>query len=464
MAPQLFPEPEDGAETPAPRFRQKIILQGKVMGNYIVTVQYDLPYEGLEVGESEEVDIPSLMIDDVVREQGVFAVYRDQVLQVNEQAERLEPIDIRELPAGVERKDVFLAFKYLTHPYRLALTVEKHEYLEVLMAVVLHQHVITVLNDEGVARVEVILTMKNNGLQFLSLKLEPGADGEPVRPDSLEIWTRGRNNAFVRKSEIPQAGADGEILVKMPPGAGPEDVFFVKLVYPVMRDLPGAIFHDQEFASPRIQGGGVPVQGTTWYVYPPVGTKITQTGGSLNLLTGSDSWWSAVVSSFPEVFQTGRNRFNTRNRPGANMPAGISELAPAGQNAIVFGGRAIDPRVEVTFANPSTFVFLKVLVLLGTIAIGAFGLRNAKRGARVAFTTFCIAFPLLLIPIAASGLAEILTALMIAGLLVGLFWCGRATWPCLGGALMRIRGRKPEEQAVPEGEADCAGEAEEEGE
>ncbi len=448
-------EPGEGEETPEPRFRQQIILQGKVMGNYVVTVQYDLPYEGLQVGESEMVSIPELVIEDVVREQGIFAVYRDQVLQVNSNSDRLEPIDIRELPAGVARKDVFLAFKYLTHPYELSLNVEKHEYLEVLMAVVLHQHLITVLNDEGAGRSEVILTMKNNGLQFLSLLLEPGEDGDPVRPDSLSIWTRARNGRFQRKSEIPQAGANGEILVKMPPGAGPEDVFFVKLVYPLKRDLPGMIFHDQTFAAPVIQGGAVPVQGTTWYVYPPVETKITQTGGSLELLSGGDSWWSAVVASFPEMFNAGRNNFNTGTGSRRGLPQGISELAPANQNPIVFGGRTIDPTVQVTFAHPPTFVFLKVLVLLGTLAFGVFGLRRAKRGARVFFTTFCIAFPLLLIPIAATGMAEVLTALLIGGLLAGMFWCAKATWPCCIGAIERLRSAK---DADAEGGTDPEGE------
>lgn len=455
-------KPEEGEEAPEARFLQKIILQGKVMGNYVVTVQYDLPYDGLEVGESELVSIPELIVLDVVREQGVFAVYRDQVLQVNAKPDGLEPIDIRELPAGVDRQDVFLAFKYLNHPYGLSLNVEKHEYLEVLMAVVLHQHLITVMNDEGAARVEVILTMKNNGLQFLSLLLEPGEDGDPVRPDSLELWTRGGNNQFVRKSEIPQAGANGEILVKMPPAAGPDDVFFVKLVYPQKRDLPGWIFHDQMFVAPVIQGGAVPVQGTTWYVYPPVETTITQTGGSLEVLNDDDSWWSAVVGSFPEMFAAGRNDLRTRANANRGLPQGISELAPSNQDPIEFGGRAIDPAVEVTFASPSSFMFLKVLVLLGTLAIGVFGLRGAKRGTRVFFTTCCVAVPLLIIPVAASGMAEVLTALLIGGLLGGIFWCAKATWPCCLGAIERLRpGKKevPAKTAKPEKDGDAGGQA-----
>jgi hypothetical protein len=447
--PQQDVEAEEGTE---PRFKHNIVLQGKVMGTYVAEVQYDLPYEGLEVGASEMVDIPRLVVLDVVRETGIFAVYRDQVLQVNEDADRLELIDIRELPAQVEKKDVFLAFKYLTHPYSLKLNVEKHEYLEVLMAVVLHQHVITVLNEEGTARVEVVLTMKNNGLQFLSLKLEPGADGEPVRPDSLELWTRGRNGRFARKSEIPQAGAGGEILVKMPPGVGPEDVFFIKLVYPLRRELPGMIFHDMTFSAPEIQKGSVPVQGTTWYVYPPVGTKITQAGGSLPLLGEEDTWWGAVVASFPQVFETPTQRIDTRGGPSGNLPAGISELAPSGQTPIYFGGRALEATVEVTFVDPSTFVFLKVLVMLGTLALGTFGLRAASKGVRVGFTTISLAFPLLLIPVAARGMAEILTALLIGGLLAGMFWCGRALLPCWIGAFQKLRTTrraKPADAEVP---------------
>ncbi len=430
------------------RFRQRIVLQGKVTGTWTAAVEYDLPYEGLEVGGSTTISIPVLVVEGVKREEGVYAVYREPMLEIRAKTERVEPIDPRELPAPVDRKNVFLAFRYLSHPHSLALTVEKHAFREVLAAVVHHLHLVTALNDEGAARTDALLKITNNGLQFLSLKLEPGAVLE-----SLEVFTRAKNGAFVPRREKPQAGADGAFLVRMPPDQGPNDVFWVKLRYrPGGKGLPGLVFHRFTYAAPVVEEGRVPVVGTSWVVVLPRDVRVTGVGGSLAWLERPDSWWETVVRASPEVF-TGRTppgRARSRKPPVSLAPGLASDLDRAGGLRLTFGGRSLSPSVSVTFADPGTTVFLRVLVFLLVLGGGILGLARLAPGARTACLAGGVAVPLLLIPVASLGLADLLNSVLLGTLALVLYGWVRAFRPAAVGyaaaAYRRLRGPKAGEE------------------
>jgi hypothetical protein len=99
-----------------------------------------------------------------------------------------------------------------------------------------------------------------------------------------------------------------------------------------------------------------------------------------------------------------------------------SRFAPAGQTPLVFGGRSRAPSVEIAFAQPGFFIFTKLLVFLAVLLGGVLGLRAASGRIRGGYVLACIALPLLLLPVSAVGMAEVLTAALIGGLLAGLFW------------------------------------------
>lgn len=427
------------------RIRQRVVLQGRTTGVYELVVEYDLPYEGLATGESKTIAIPVLAPEDVKRDEGTYAVYREPMLEIEAETDRLEPIDPREVPgAGA---DVFLAFKYLVRPHALSLDVTKHEYLPVLTAVVRHLQLVTVLNEEGTARTEAVLVVKNNGLQFLSLATE-------APPDTLVIFTR-ENGTLVRRKETPQAGKDGTVLVRMPPEAGPDDTFWVKLVWSVRGELPGAIFHDLTFRAPVVQGGEVPVLGTTWYVFPPVDRTITQTGGTLTLLDRDDSWLREVGAAFTGILpgRTVRVRAGTA-RTAPVVPAEVSDLAPKDQRPLRFGGRVQEPTVEVTFASPGGFVAIRVLVFLLVLAAGVFLVVPRGGRATALFVFLGVAIPLLLAPIAAAGTAKVLSAVLFGAVLAGLYLLARDL-----SAWMAER-RKTRAAAAAAPAADAAGEEE----
>jgi len=416
------------------RFRQRIVLQGKVVGAYVVTVEYDLPY-----GEGPVV-IPVLVTEGTKREEGVYAVYREPMLSISEDGEKttsLEAMDPRELPPGIDQRSAFLAFKYLSQPHSLALTVEKHEFLPVLTAAVYQMHLVTLLNEEGTARTEVRMLLRNNGLQFLTVKLEEGA-----AVDQLEIGMR-RGRKVEWKKEIPQAGDDGAILIRIPPEAGPEETFVVRFVYSRKGELPGMIFHDLEFRAPVIEGGEVPVINTTWDVYPPVGVKITHAGGTLAWLSHRGAWYSALVRSAPQLFSSSTPGARAR-RPGAESVFGtqVRTIAPRRQSPIQFGGRVEDATVEITFANPGTFIALRILIFLGFAVGGMYLLRRAAGGTRLGYVTACVALPLLISPTATVGTAEVLVAVLLGGLVAGLYWVLKCIVEQVPGILSAFTARR----------------------
>ncbi|MEN8149428.1 MAG: hypothetical protein ABFS86_06370, partial [Planctomycetota bacterium] len=433
---------------PEGRFTQRIVLQGKVVGDYVVEVEYDLPYpEGT-------IDVPVLVTTDTKREQGVYAVYREPMLSITEHAggtKNVEPIDPRELPAGVDRREAFLAYKYLTQPHSLALGVEKHEFLPVLSAAVFQMHLVTLVNSEGTARTEVRMLVKNNGLQFLNVKLEEGA-----AVDQLDIGMR-RGRGVEWKKEIPQAGEDGAILVRIPPEAGPEETFVVRLVYSRRGELPGMIFHGLTFDAPVIEGGQVPVINTTWDVYPPSDVKITHAGGTLAWLSRGGAWYSAVVRAAPDLYAGSRP--GGRARPEAVFGGTVRSIAPKGQRPIQFGGRVEEATVEVTFANPRTFVFLRILVFL-LVAVGGLWLfRAATGGRRLGYVTACVAAPLVLAPVASVGTAETMASVLLGGLIAGLYWVLKEVVAPLPGILKSVTERAPEPAPVEEAPVEAPEEA-----
>jgi hypothetical protein len=397
-------------------FRQKIVLQGKVLGDYLVEAEYDLPYSSvLKTGDLVVTAIPTLAVENAVRDQGFYAVWRDPALEIDAITDNVEPVDPRELPAGVEKADVFLAFKWLTRPHGLELSIVKHDVLPVLAAVIHHQHIVTVLNEEGTARTELVLALTNNGLQFLTLALPDGA-----RPETLELWIPDGSGRYTSRKETPQAGAGGTILVRMPAGVGPESRFYVKLTWARTGKVGGLLFHSFRFEAPRVEDGKVPVLGTTWFVYPPPDVKVTAAGGTLAWLERETTWWSRIVAAFPEVFGArGLSVRQTASAPGAGLPKGISELAPAAQSRVAFGGRSRGPAVEIAYAAPGAFTtFLAFLFLLWP-AVGVFLLRKRCRASKTAFVTLGIAVPLLFIPLGAPGTAEALHAVLLGALLCG---------------------------------------------
>ena len=94
----------------------------------------------------------------------------------------LDRIDIQDIPyelANMSERPLLFGFRYLRHPYNLAMTITRHEELPVISTVIDMASVIVVVMEDGKLLTKVVYTMRNTWKQFLELELPPDS----------EIWT-----------------------------------------------------------------------------------------------------------------------------------------------------------------------------------------------------------------------------------------------------------------------------------
>jgi len=84
---------------------------------------------------------------------------------------------------------LFLAFKYLRHPYNVTLDIQKHKEMPVISSVVDMASGITLFTEDGKIVHQISYTVRNTWKQFMELSLPKGSElwgafvaGEPVKP------------------------------------------------------------------------------------------------------------------------------------------------------------------------------------------------------------------------------------------------------------------------------------------
>ncbi len=207
----------------------KVTTQSKVLGDFALTLSYETARAQAKPGESTPVALREIRALNVFRETGQIAVVKDGNIEiVKNEAKGLELIDPKELGPSLPRENVFLAWKYSTHPIALQLDVSKNLYLEVPTALVSYAVLASVIAEDEAETTEAIYWMRNNGQQFFSVQL-PGkgarllsdayVEGEPQQPSHRP----DRNELLIR---LPARGAVGE-------------AFPVRFVYEVPSPHPG---------------------------------------------------------------------------------------------------------------------------------------------------------------------------------------------------------------------------------
>jgi hypothetical protein len=171
----------------------RVELQGKVRGEYILTVTWELPVSA----GTNLVQLSGVQALGVERETGSLALVARPPLQVTDKSstELLSRIDVAELPAWGGRADsaTVLAFRYLRPGYILAVEARRFEEAEVLQALIDSARMTTVVADDGQVMTSLALSVRNNGRQHLEIELPPRSTvwsvfvgGDPVRPSKRE--------------------------------------------------------------------------------------------------------------------------------------------------------------------------------------------------------------------------------------------------------------------------------------
>jgi hypothetical protein len=369
-----------------------VALQAPVLGAAVLRAEYDVPQQPLAVGGSRKLDVPALRVLGVEREQGWYEVTRDPALSVEGEAKGLEYADAREVPDWARSSDAFLAWRRLSHPHSLALSVAKHEAVPILQAVVNALALDTLVGGGMVALTEARMDVQVNGLQYLRVELPGGAQIESAEVDGRPVSPRIEN---------------GVLLLPCPAGKSRDDRFGVRLVY--REETPDAA--DRWFAvkltAPRVPDALL--QATAWTTWAPPDATLFSGGGNLR---PAEQWsvFAVVLDALERVFNLPPQAGRPTTRGGA-LPPQVT-LAIAGRRPFSFQRTGEDAVLEARFIPSLAAGAIAVLCGLAVLGVGWW---LAKRGVSVfLFGLVVAAAAIAFYPSAAPGLRSSLAAMTAA--------------------------------------------------
>lgn len=274
-----------------------VYLNFGVKGNYILNLSYERKIgEGSVVAQVPWVRVAGAGIE---REKGYFglAAATNVELAVNK-IEHAALIDIKELPSsiwGLTSNPILLAFKYLNHPFSIAIDVTKHEELPVLVAAIDSVDYVTLQTDEGKSLTKAIYQVRNNVKQFVHLILPNNAKlwsvfvaGKPVKP------AKDKNGSILIPLEKSQL--EGESLTQFP----------VEIVY--LDNLPKmGLMGNFKLNLPQTD---IPISSLSWSVYLPLDYAYFNFGGDVKQDMRA-SWGVGAATKMRAVSEhQGRRRYD----------------------------------------------------------------------------------------------------------------------------------------------------------
>ena len=235
----------------------RVELQNKVRGTYQLTVSW----EQARAGTNSSIEFAGLETIGTERETGAVVFLTKPPLQVVEKAasEQLIRIDSRELPdwAGVSTSVAnpraeapVLIFRCLRPGYKLTVEAKRFEDAAALQALVDNARLTTVVADDGQMMTEMVLGIRNNGLQHLEIEL----------PNGSTVWS-----AFVGGQPVRPSQRNGKLLLPMERSDVDDNPIAVELIYVSAERFPRRK-GDVNFISPKLD---VPLKNARWELYLP---------------------------------------------------------------------------------------------------------------------------------------------------------------------------------------------------
>jgi hypothetical protein len=140
-----------------------------------------------------------------VRETGFIGIELNTSAEVQvAEKEGLEEVAVQKLPPALFNKSVkplIFGFKYLKHPYSVALDVKKHEKVAVPIATIDSGSVVTLFTEDGKVVHRLVYQIRNSAKQFLEIAL----------PEHADVWSVTVGNKPVESS----INAQGKLLVPL---------------------------------------------------------------------------------------------------------------------------------------------------------------------------------------------------------------------------------------------------------
>jgi hypothetical protein len=254
----------------------RVELQNPVAGYYQLVVTWEIPRATV----TNLFEYAGAEVLGVERETGYLAIFAKPPIQAMEQtAADLARVDGREWPdwAGGAPEAAVLAYRYLRPGSRLQLTVQRYDEAAVLQALVDQAELITVVADNGQTMTEMRLSVRNNGRQFLSMEMPPGA----------RVWS-----ALVAGQAVRPCWREGQLLLPLERAAKGGEAVAVELVWISTNVFPSAR-GAWAISSPKLD---VPWKNAAWKLYLPLDYHYSEFQGTMSVASPEASPAVALYS------------------------------------------------------------------------------------------------------------------------------------------------------------------------
>jgi hypothetical protein len=179
----------------------EIPLDSPIEGSFSL----DILSERLFEDKQTAVHFSGFRILDAVRETGYVGAEKKSTAEAAPtNADKLDRVDIKDLPfelVQMSKRPLLFGYRYLRHPWDLAMSITRHEELPTMSTVIDMASVITVVLEDGKTLTRVNYTIRNTWKQFLKLNL----------PKDSEVWTVYVDN----KRENASRNGEGMIMIPL---------------------------------------------------------------------------------------------------------------------------------------------------------------------------------------------------------------------------------------------------------
>ncbi|MBF0224978.1 MAG: hypothetical protein HQK76_05935 [Desulfobacterales bacterium] len=269
----------------------EIELHEPVIDNYLLKINFEKKISEIKIGEAREIKVPQVRILDVFNESGWIGISKTENLQIETEYQSLEPVDPKELPKSMESDRMSLSYKYLSHPYSLALKTTRYDYEKILSALCTYSHFDIVVSEEGEAKAEAVYRIKNANRQSLSIEM-------PKEESSIyAVYISGK------KASISKGSSKTSKIIMLPKDIPLGQEFTLRIVYQFkLRDKFGI------FGALKIKGAelDIPTLKTYWRLYLPAAYKYLYLKGSIQ----PEYQESSILGGYADKITYGRNRVN----------------------------------------------------------------------------------------------------------------------------------------------------------
>lgn len=242
----------------------------------------EVSYEQLLVEGEPLIEVPVLEIEAADVSQGRLAVEALSAVEVQPAvSEQLTAIDLVELPQQLVLRTtnpILMAFKYVSAPFRLALSVTRHQVVDVQPAAIDRAEYRTLIIRDGLAVTTANFRLRNSGEQFLRIQLPDEAkiwsafvDGRPIKP------ARATNEGEADEKEADEKEADGYLL-KIIHSTRP---FVVELIY----ESPSRPIRGLGTLRATLPRPEILVTHSRWDLYVPDDVRYGQPRSSMEVVT-----------------------------------------------------------------------------------------------------------------------------------------------------------------------------------